>query len=79
MDQPAYRAILRSNERTAAWLEYLEGISPPAGPVSVPEGEAFIAALRDLDVPEDDIGTLVRLRPDVVHNADLSWLLDRSA
>ncbi len=77
MDQPAYISILRSNEGTVAWLEHLDGISPPAVPTIVPEGEALIAALRDLDVPEDDIDPLVRLRRKITGSPDLTWLVER--
>ena len=77
MDQPAYLSILRSNETTAAWLDYLDGIGPAAAPVIIPEGEAFITSLRDLGVPEDDIETLVQLRQTIVGNPDLMWLIER--
>lgn len=77
MNQPDYLTILRSNEATATWLEHLDGIGPPNAPAIVPEGEAFIAALRDFDIPEDDIETLVRLRPAIADGPDLSWLVER--
>ncbi len=78
MNQPAYLSILRSNEATASWLDYLEGIGPPVAPATLPEGDAFITALHELDFPEDDIGTLVRLLPDVMNDPDLFWLIERS-
>ncbi|MDQ3657899.1 MAG: acyltransferase domain-containing protein [Chloroflexota bacterium] len=77
MNQPAYLPILGSNEATASWLDYLEGIGPPTVPVELPDGEAFIGALHDLDVLADDIGTVVRLQPDTVNDPGLRWLLER--
>ncbi len=77
MNRPDYLHILRSNDATAAWLDYLEGIGPPVVPVNLPEGAALLAALHALDVPDDDIDTLVRLRPEVANDPDLSWLIER--
>ncbi len=78
LNRPDYLHILRSDDKTAAWLEHLDAIGPPAESVVLPEGSAFTAALRDLDVPGDDIESLVRLRPEIVDDADLAWLLERS-
>lgn len=77
LDRLDYLSILRSNEATATWLDYLERIGPPADPVNLPDGHAFIAALHDLDIPDDDIETLVRLRLDFVNDSDLMWLVER--
>ena len=70
--------ILRSEEKFATWLDYLEEIGPPPTPVILPSGDAFLAALSELDVPADDVETLVILRSEVVANADLWWLLERA-
>lgn len=70
--------LLRSEEKLASWLDYLEEIGPPPTPVSMPGGDAFLVALSDLDVPADDIETLVALRSEVVANTDLWWLLERA-
>ncbi len=77
MNQPAYISILRSNEATAAWLDHLDGTGSPAVPMILPDGAALLAALHDLDIPEDDIETLVRLRSHVVNDPDLNWLVER--
>lgn len=76
--QPGYLAILRADVKTAAWLEYLDAIDASAEPVTLPDGQAFIQALRDFDIPEDDFATMVRLREDLVTAQDLRWLLERS-
>jgi len=70
--------LLHSEENLATWLDYLEEIGPPPAPIHLPVGDAFLAALSDLDVPADDVGTLVALRPEVETNADLWWLLERA-
>lgn len=78
MSQPDYLAILRTDDKTAAWLDHLDEIGPPATPVALPEGDALLAALDDLDIPADDIGTMIRLRDQVASDPDLTWLVGRS-
>ncbi|MGI8483583.1 MAG: acyltransferase domain-containing protein [Thermomicrobiales bacterium] len=70
--------LLRSEEKFASWLDYLEELGPPSTPIVLPDGEAFLSALNGLDVPTDDVGTLVALRSELVSNVDLWWMLERA-
>jgi hypothetical protein len=70
--------ILREDQHFATWLDYLDEIGPP--PVAIPlvDGDAFMAALADLDVPVDDIETLISLRFQIESDPDLWWILVRA-
>lgn len=76
-DRPTTLAVLGAEERYAEWLAYLHDLGPLPTPVTVPEGDALLDAFRDLNVPADDIETLVRLRPWLDADQDLTWLLER--
>lgn len=70
--------VLKSTEATAAWIEYLEGIGAPPFPVELPEGDAFLTALSDLSIPEENVPSLVALRMTLVETPELWWLLERA-
>jgi hypothetical protein len=78
MTQTTHLDLLGSNETTAPWLEHLERIGPPPVAPGIPEGDAFLAVLADLAIPEGEWATLVALRQEVVNDPGLRWLLERS-
>lgn len=69
---------LREDQQFSTWFDYLTEIGPPAAVISLPDGDAFLAALRDLDIPPDDIETLVSFRTQIDTDPDLWWLLERA-
>ncbi len=70
--------LLRLNEKFATWLTYLEEIGPSPAPLVMPVGGDLQSALAYLDIPQDDVETIVQLRPEFDHDVDLRWLLDRA-
>lgn len=77
MEATSALALLRSNETTAAWLEYLERIDPPPGAVMIPKDEDFLFAMSDLGVEIEDMDTMEALRVEIEANPDLMWLLTK--
>ena len=76
---PATNALtlLRSNEKTSAWIDYLEQIDPPPGVVSIPDGDDFMVAMVDLEIPFDAMGTLEALRSKIADDPDLMWIVEK--
>ena len=60
------------------WVERLDGIGAPAGPVVLPEGSELVQTLLRLSVVHEDIDTLLALRPTPAGDPELWWLLERS-
>ena len=61
-----------------AWVERLDGLGEPAGPVVMPEGSELVQTLLRLSVIHEDIDTLLALRPTLEGDPELWWLLERS-
>ncbi len=70
---------LRQNEQHAAWLNYLAQLDPPDADIDLPDDAAMSAILRELDVPAEDIPTIIAERPDRSWTPDRRWLFERSA
>ncbi len=61
-----------------AWVERLDGLGEPSGPVVIPEGSELVQTLLRLSVTHEDIDTLLALRPTPEGDPEIWWLLERS-
>lgn len=70
---------LRSEPETAAWLAELEAEGGGDAEVCLPPATRLVSALIDLAVPHEDINEIVPLRGRMEGDAELRWLMERSA
>ena len=61
-----------------AWVERLDALGEPSGPVVLPAGSELVETLLRLSVAHEDIDTLLALRPTPDGDPDAWWLLGRS-
>lgn len=71
------RELLREDEKTTRWTEYLEAIGEPDFEVALPSAEVLPLVLVQLAVPHEDINTLVAMLPDHERMPEIWWLLER--
>lgn len=70
---------LNSNEATRDWLRYLSELGTPPIGIVLPEAAVLPSILRELAVPEEDIGTLVAGMPSPACTPEAWWVLSRAA
>lgn len=70
---------LRADEKTAAWLKYLEDVGDPDFEVRLPSVLELPAVLVELAVPHEDVDDLVAMLPTRTSDPQLWWLLERCA
>ena len=68
---------LGRDEKTKAWVEYLEGLGSPDFEVRLPAAEDLLPVLVELAVPHEDIDDLVRMLPSRERSPEIWWLLER--
>jgi GNAT-like C-terminal domain/N-acyltransferase N-terminal domain len=71
--------VLRGEEKTRNWLEYLEGLGELDVEVTPPSAEELPPVLLELAVPHEDIDDLVALCPTRQGTPEIWWLLQRCA
>lgn len=71
------RGLLNRDDRSAAWLQHLEGVGEPDFDVRLPAPHDLPAALLGLAVPHEDIGDLVAALPTPDDTPEPWWLLRR--
>ena len=71
-------AWLGGGEGIRAWVERLDDVGEPAGPVVLPAGSELVETLLRLSVAHEDVDTLLALRPAPDGDPDVWWLLERS-
>jgi hypothetical protein len=71
-------ARLGGADDVRSWVERLEALGQPAGPVVLPAGSELVETLLRLSVAHEDIDTLLALRPVPESDPDVWWLLERS-
>jgi hypothetical protein len=69
---------LQLPEEFAPWLDVLEAVGPPPGGLSLPSGSQAADQLRQLGVPEPDLGVILEALPSPDQDPELWWLLERA-
>ena len=72
------RRLLAGDEKTRAWVEYLEGLGEPDIEVALPLADDLPPVLIELAVPHEDIDVLIRMLPSR-GRTPLWWLVQRCA
>jgi hypothetical protein len=65
------------NETFTEWVAYLRDLGDPPFDVSMPPKDALPALLRELAIPEDDIGRIIDSIPTREEQPEIWWFLDR--
>jgi hypothetical protein len=69
---------LRKNTSHAEWLAHLEGLDGPDLSCGLPSDDEMTEILSRLEVPPEDIATIIATRPDRPWNPEIRWLFERS-
>jgi hypothetical protein len=70
--------MLRANERTAPWLDYLETLGPAMVSYQIPSKQELANRLAWCGVPIEVIPAIVAQASLIAADDDFSWLLDRT-